>query len=119
MIFAHEGLSIFYKCIKSIQRCIKNQLCSKYLAKDIVCPPELQMRLFTSAAIDNIDHNESLIIATTSFHRTSITIFQHTDHPVQNVPIQYDMNNSITTKTKLPSYFPQGGKPAPQGIVLR
>ena len=119
MIFAHEGLSIFYKCIKSIQRCIKNQLCSKYLAKDILCPPKLQMRLFTSAAIDNIDHNESLIIATTSFHRTSITIFQHADHPVQNVPIQYDMNNSITTKTKLPSYFCQGGKPEPRGIVLR
>ena len=118
IIFAHEGLNISYKCIKSIQRCIKNQLCSKYLAKDILCPPKLQMRLFTSAAIDNIDHNESSIIATTSFHWTSITIFQHTDHPVQNVPIQYDMNNS-TTKTKLPSYFPQGGKPEPRGIVLR
>ena len=35
----------------------------------------------------------------------SITIFQHSNHPVQNVPVQYDMNNSIATKAKLPSYY--------------
>ena len=45
---AHEGLSISYKRTKSIQRCINNQLCSKYLAEDIACPPKLQTGLFTS-----------------------------------------------------------------------
>ena len=98
---AHEGLNISYKRIKSSKRCINNQLCSKYFAEDIACPPKLQTGLFASAAIDNIDHNQSSATATTSFHGTSITIFQHTDH--SNVPIQYDMNNSITTKTKVPS----------------
>ena len=73
----------------------------KVSAEDIACPPKLQTGLFTSAAIDSIDHNQSSATATTSFHGTSITIFQHTDHPVQNVPIQSDMNNSITTRTKL------------------
>ena len=91
----HEGLSISYKPIKSIQRYINNQLCSKYHAEDIACPPKLQTGLFTSAAIDSIDHNQSSATAITSFHGTSITIFQHTD------PIQSDMNNSITSRTKL------------------
>ena len=73
---AHEGLSISYKCIKLTQKCIKNQLCSKYPAEDSECPPKLQTRLFTSTAIDNIDHNQSTAIAKTSFHETSITIFE-------------------------------------------
>ena len=54
---AHKGLSISHKRIKSIQRCINNQLCSKYLVEDNVCAPKLQTGLFISAAIDNIDHN--------------------------------------------------------------
>ena len=53
----HESLSISCKRIKSIQRCINNQLCSKYLVEDNVCAPKLQTGLFISAAIDNIDHN--------------------------------------------------------------
>ena len=64
----HESLSISCKRIKSIQRCINNQLCSKYLAEDIVCPPKLQMGLFASTAIGNIDHNQSSGMATISFH---------------------------------------------------
>ena len=58
---AHEGLSISYKRIKSIQRCINNQLCSKYLAEDIVCPPKLQTGLFTSAAIINLQLPQQLL----------------------------------------------------------
>ena len=118
----HEGLSISYKPIKSIQRYINNQLCSKYHAEDIACPPKLQTGLFTSAAIDSIDHNQSSATAITSFHGTSITIFQHADHPVQNVPIQSDMNNSITIRTKLPSYCTKiepskGGKPETPALL--
>ena len=94
----------------------------KVSAEDIACPPKLQTGLFTSAAIDSIDHNQSSATATTSFHGTSITIFQHTDHPVQNVPIQSDMNNSITTRTKLPSYYTdiepsKGGKPETPALL--
>ena len=73
---AHEGLSISYKRIKSIQRCINNQLCSKYLDEDIVCLPKLETGHFISAAIDNIEHNQSTATTITTFHRTSITIFQ-------------------------------------------
>ena len=120
---AYEGSSISYKCIKSVQRCIKNQLCSKYFAEDVVCPPKLQTGLFTSDANDNIDHNHYSATATTCFHGTSKTIFQHTDHPKQNVPIQFDMNNLITTRTKLPSYYTiiepsKGGKPEAPAVLM-
>ena len=43
----------------------------------MVCPPVLRKGLFTTAVMDNIDHNLSATTATTSFHGTSISVFQH------------------------------------------
>ncbi|CAE1318539.1 unnamed protein product [Acanthosepion pharaonis] len=42
-----------------------------------VCPSVLRKGLFTTAAVDNIDHNPTATTASTSFHGTSISIFQH------------------------------------------
>ena len=42
-----------------------------------MCPTELRKGLFTTSAMDNIDHNPSATTATTSFHGTSISLFQH------------------------------------------
>ena len=50
---------------------------SRYLEEGVVCPPILRKGLFCTAAMDNIDHNPSSTSATTSFHGTSISIFQH------------------------------------------
>ena len=33
--------------------------------------------MFTTSAVDNIDHNPTAIIAQTSFHGTSVSILQH------------------------------------------
>lgn len=43
----------------------------------VVCPAVLQKGLFTTSAVDNIDHNPSATTATSSFHGTGISIFQH------------------------------------------
>ena len=78
---------------------------------------------FPSAAIGNIDHNQSSVASITSFHGTSITIFQHENHPVKNVPIQYDMNNLLSSKTNLPSHYTniepsKEGKPEPPAVLM-
>ena len=44
-----------------------------YLEEGVVCPSILRKRLFTTAAMDNIDHNPTSTTATTSFHGTSIS----------------------------------------------
>ena len=77
----------------------------------------------TYVTVDNSDHNQSSATAKTSFHEPSITIFQHTDHPAPNVPILNDINNSITTKTKLSSYYTniepsKEGKPEPRAVLM-
>ena len=43
----------------------------------VVCCPSLKADAFTTAAIDNIDHNPSSSTATSSFHGKAISPFQH------------------------------------------
>jgi hypothetical protein len=43
----------------------------------VVCPAILQKGLFTTSAVDNIDHNPSATTATISCHGTGISVFQH------------------------------------------
>jgi hypothetical protein len=50
---------------------------SKYMEEGVVCPAVMRKGLFTTAAMDNIDHNPTATTATTSFHGTSISLFQH------------------------------------------
>lgn len=50
---------------------------SQFLEDGVVCPAVLQKGIFTTSAVDNIDHNPSAKTATSSFHGTGISIFQH------------------------------------------
>ena len=56
-------------------------LLERYLEEGLVCLSVLRKGLLTTAAIDNIDHNPSSTTAKSSFHGTSISIFQH---PINN-----------------------------------
>ena len=47
------------------------------MEEGVVCPPVLRKGLFTTEVMDNIDHNLTATTATTSFHGTSISVFQH------------------------------------------
>ncbi|KAK6190684.1 hypothetical protein SNE40_002493 [Patella caerulea] len=49
----------------------------------ISCPPVLRKNMFTTGAVDNIDHNPTATTAQTSLHGTRESIFQHpnTENP--------------------------------------
>ncbi len=122
---AAEGLSVTYKRVQQIQETIGQQLCEKYANEGIVCPPILQRNLFTFAAIDNVDHNPSSSTATSSFHGTSITIFQQVEGAIIQDP--FIMIKSCSDKEnaaiKLPEYYNEiipsmGGKPEPPRQVI-
>ena len=49
---------------------------SQFMQDGVVCPAILQKGLFTTSAVDNIDHNPSAT-ATTSCHGTGISVFQN------------------------------------------
>ena len=96
-----HGLSVSYDRVLEISAQLGDAAVSRYEEEGVVCPLVLRKRIFTTAAMDNIDHNSTATRATTSFHGTSISLFQYptldnkgeklepfqiTDHSVKKVP---------------------------------
>ena len=77
------GLSISYDRVMAISTAMGNRVCEQYHREQVVCLPNLRHGLFTTAAIDNIDHNPSSTTATDSFHGTGISIFLY---PTAQIP---------------------------------
>lgn len=71
------GMSISYGRLQSILKEKANFVCKMYHKEGVVCPPKMRKGIFTTAAVDNIDHNPSSTTAKTSFHGTAITLMQH------------------------------------------
>lgn len=70
------GLSISYSRVLDIERALAVKVCEKYVQDDCVCPPSLTEGIFTTSAIDNIDHNPTSSSANYSFHGTGISLIQ-------------------------------------------
>ena len=74
----HEnGLSISYDRVLEISAQLGEAVVAQYVEDGVICPPVLRKQLFTTAAVDNIYHNPTATTAQTSFHGTSVSIFQH------------------------------------------
>ena len=74
-----NGLCISYDRVIEIENNI-----TKDQQPEIVCPPSLYSGLFTCVAIDNIGHNSSSATSKSSFHGTSISLFQYPTKKMQN-----------------------------------
>ncbi|KAJ8415350.1 hypothetical protein AAFF_G00423300 [Aldrovandia affinis] len=72
-----HGISISYDRVLEISAQLGDATVSKCVEDGVVCPPVLRKGLFTTSAMDNIDHNPTATTATTSFHGTSVSVFQH------------------------------------------
>ena len=72
-----NGLSISYDRVLEISSKLGEAVVNQYVEDGVVCPPTLRKGLFTTSAMDNIDHNPTATTAQTSFHGTSVSIFQH------------------------------------------
>ena len=74
---SHLGLCISCDRVLRLSADLANSVCRRFEQEQVVCPPKLRTNLFTTAAVDNIDHNPSSTTATDSFHGTGISMFQH------------------------------------------
>ena len=72
-VFEH-GLSISYDRVLEISTQLGKAIVKRYIDIGLVCPPQLRLGVFTVSAVDNCEHNPST--AKTSFHGTSISLFQ-------------------------------------------
>ena len=70
--FNRLGMFISYDRLLSISTDITNCVIERYDKDGVVCPSKLHEGVFTTAALDNIDHNPSSTSAHDSFHGTAI-----------------------------------------------
>ena len=81
------GLSISYDRVLRLSAEMGNRVCQRFHMEQVVCPPMLKGSVFTTAAVDNLDHNPSATTANDSFHGTGISLLQHpisADEGMQN-----------------------------------
>ena len=77
------GLCVSHDRILEIEDWLATSVSERFEEDNCVSPPNLRKGLFSVAALDNIDHNPSSTTASSSFHGTSISIFQF---PTQDKP---------------------------------
>ncbi len=70
----HLGIAVSYKRVMEISTTVGNKVLSQYAAEGTVYPPSLKKNLFTTAAVDNIDHNPRSTTAEGSFHGMGISM---------------------------------------------
>ena len=68
------GLCISYDRVMDISTDLANSVTAQFEKEGVVCPAKLRKDVFTTAAIDNIDHNPSSTTASDSFHGTAISL---------------------------------------------
>ena len=81
-------------------------MCAQYQDEDLVCPPKLRTNVFTTAGVDNIDHNPTSRSAKDSFHGTAISMMQFptSDKPGKTREKQF-VTSDDKTLTPLPSSY--------------
>ena len=123
----HEnGISISYDRVLEISGQLGETVVKQYVEDDVVCPPILRKGLFTTSALDNIDHNPTATTSSTSFHGTSISLFQHpsSDNEGEARTLPNVITESRTKKvpdlpesyTNIPPAFFHKKKPEPSVI---
>ena len=73
------GLSVSYDRVLGLSADLGNTAISHFETIGTVCPPKLNIGVFTTSAVDNMDHDQTATSAPGSFHGTGISLFQHPD----------------------------------------
>lgn len=100
-----------YDRVMSISTDVANSVCSHFEKDSVVCPPKLRKDLFTSGALDNINHNPGATTAKDSFHGTAISPVQHCTSDRENcrnvrkVNIIYESIVKHRSVQELPEYY--------------
>ena len=97
------GLSVSYSRVQEIEATVTNAVCHSYRSLGDVVPVTLSQNVFTTAAIDNIDHNSSSTTAQDSFHGSSVSVIQHPDSPLPPLSLQL---SDVTWSRKITSRLP-------------
>ena len=104
----HEkGLCVSYDRVLGISANLGEAVVCQYVEDGVVCPRALRTKIFTTSAVDNIDHNTSSTTAKTSFYGTSISICQHPEPDCAGELREAPMINDDASKVKRVPQLPE------------
>ena len=106
----HLGLCISYDRVLRLSAQMGNSVCELFQRENVVCPPSLHGRMFTTSAVDNIDHNSGSTTSKESFHGTGISLFQHPTFEGEGVDrnivlAKESENGGCRSVMSLPSFY--------------
>ena len=111
--------SVSYDCVLEISTELGNKLCSLYHREKALYPPNLKCSLFTTAAVDNIDHNTISTSSHDAFHGTGISLFQHPDIDNSGVlRVVTATSDTVTSYAHLPENYTSIPAVAPTKTLL-
>ena len=104
------GLSISYDRVLELSTDMGNSVCACFESEGVICPPKLLKGVFTTAAVDNIDHKTSSVTAQGAFPGTGISLLQHPTSfsaPGEEREVMSIDNQPSKTKrlARLPDYY--------------
>ena len=102
------GMSISHDRVLQLSTDMGNTVCKMYKLENVVCLPTIRGNLFTTAAVDNVDHNPSSTTAKHSCHGASISLLQHKTSQDDGVVCNsISMEGLSTSKSvhNLPHYY--------------
>jgi len=102
------SLTISYDSVLCLSSEMVIGVCQRFCSEQVVCPSILTSNIFTTATVDNIDHNPSATTAKDSFHGTGISLIQHPTGTTERVfSDSVIMRSNTCTKTVgcLPNFY--------------
>lgn len=69
------GLSVSYDRVLQVSTDLGNSIIEHYESLGAVCPPKMKIGVFTTSAVDNLDHNPTSTSAESAFHGTGISVY--------------------------------------------
>ena len=102
------ALSISYNRVSEIQEQLIKQEIKRFDEMGLVCPKNLKPNIFTTAAINNIDHNSTSSTSQSHFHGTSVSVFQHStdkSHLQTQNSLTVELDDCSSVPRELPHFY--------------
>ena len=109
------GLSVSYDRILQLENQLATPVCELIKEIGLVCPVHLRHGLFTTGALDNLDHNPSGTTAKDSFHGMCISLFHFPSGSNEGYPQDIVTLPSVTTTKNYP--LPEEYTPVPVVVL--
>ena len=107
---SYLGISLSYDRVLQLSTQMEKSVCQQFHREQVIFPPTMCGKVFTTATIDNIDHNPSSTTAKESFHGTGISLLQHPSFAGEGVDrstvfVEGSVDASFQNIGHLPHYY--------------